>query len=395
MYTSRSRYIILALTHAFLLLLGLAAFSKQPVTQAASMRPLQTNKFPTSVTTINTGSWISETIDTIRGDWFGENTSIAIDNNGYPHITYFGTNNTDLLYTRWNGSSWITDTAVSTGNPQHAAYLALDGNNYPHISYYDSGLKYAHWDGVVWMTSTIATGGYYNSIAVDSSGIPHISYSDSNDYLSYAHWNGSTWVTEMIDNNGDMGGNIIIKIDGQDYPHIGYRYDDTPYLKYIQWDGFQWIIETAATGYIHANLSFALDTQDSPHFSYYGWLDGDLNYAHKTGEAWNSTTIDSAGYVGKSNSLAIDTNDYPHISYYNGSNETLIYANWNGTNWITTTVDATGNVGQNTSLALDNLNNPHISYFDATNGTLKYATRTTVILDKHLFLPLITSNTTP
>ena len=81
--------------------------------------------------------------------------------------------------------------------------LALDSNNNPHISYIGPGIKYAYWDGN-WHTERVDGGEGCASIALDSNDNPHISYYDNRGYLKYAHWDG-TWHTKTVDNSLDEG----------------------------------------------------------------------------------------------------------------------------------------------------------------------------------------------
>ena len=89
-------------------------------------------------------------------------TSIAVDSNDNPHISYYDQTNGDLKYARWTGSTWIIQTVESTGTVGLYSSIALDSNNRPHISYYDyinADLKYAHWTGSTWNIQTVDSGG--------------------------------------------------------------------------------------------------------------------------------------------------------------------------------------------------------------------------------------------
>jgi hypothetical protein len=66
-------------------------------------------------------------------------TSLALDSKGFPHISYFGPNKGNLKYAFWDGSTWVVQTADSTYNVGWCSSLALDSNDRAHISYYDGG----------------------------------------------------------------------------------------------------------------------------------------------------------------------------------------------------------------------------------------------------------------
>ena len=75
-----------------------------------------------------------------------QNTSIALDSHGRPHIAYYDKSKKDLKYARWTGTTWVITTIDSTGDVGKYASLALDSHDLAHISYYDSthaSLKYA------------------------------------------------------------------------------------------------------------------------------------------------------------------------------------------------------------------------------------------------------------
>lgn len=294
-------------------------------------------------------SQISESPDTLKSEWKIETvdstglarwTSVAIDSNGYPHISYWG-----LRYARWNGSAWEIDTPDPDPSVGKWSSIAIDSGDNPHISYYGSGhLKYARKDGGSWSVEEVDAGApdVYSSVALDSNDNPHISYFDNNNIsLKYAKWNGSEWSLE------------VVNLDGGAY------------------------------------TSIAVDSHDDPHISFYNYSIGirsDLAYAKRTEGVWEVETVDLSR-VGPWNSIGIDSYNDPHISYLNGSdpdNYVLKYAKKVGDSWNIESVDL-DNAGMYTSIAVDKNDDPHISYADR-NGDLRYATKTTPAMKRSLSL---------
>jgi len=78
--------------------------------------------------------WIIQTVDSTA---YVEETSIALDVAGSPHISYFDNTNQDLKYAAFDGSAWNIETVDSTGYVGEYPSLALDATGKPHISYRD------------------------------------------------------------------------------------------------------------------------------------------------------------------------------------------------------------------------------------------------------------------
>jgi outer membrane protein assembly factor BamB len=333
----------------------------------------------------NGGSWSCETVDSI--EQVGRFTSLALDSNNQPHISYYDDTNGDLKYAKWTGAEWSITTVDSIGDVGKYTSIALDSNNWPHISYYDvsnGDLMYVRWDGSSWQKETVDSiddVGEYSSIELDSNNWPHISYYDvSNGDLMYVRWDGSSWLKETVDSIGDVGYFTSIALDSNNWPHISY-YDDTDTnLMYAKWTGIVWLkgivdyVGDIGGGQYEALLDcLALDSNDQPHIAYHDWINRDLKYAKWTGSSWDTEIVDSSGLAGMYPSIALDSNDKPSISYYEGDNNILRHAWWDGSAWYNETVDSAGAVGHFTSIALDSNNRPHISYYDTANGDLKYA----------------------
>ncbi len=319
--------------------------------------------------------WNIYTVDAESG--VGGWSSIALDVNGYPHMSYYRGIVYDLKYANWTGNDWSIEAVDTDGAVGQCTSIALDGDGYPHISYFDnsnSDLKYANWNGT-WNVETVdsAGAGDWTSLALDTAQRPHISYSGPTNELKYANWNGTAWIMEVVDPTD--GSYTSIALNESDYPRISYFGVNT--LRYASWDGGSWTIEVVDSGAYVVGMftSLALDSSGNPHISYYDVSEENLKYARWTGTDWSTETVDSAGWVGWGTSIGVDSQDTPHIAYHDMTNESLKYARMTGGTWAIETIESAGKVGFTHSLAIDGNDYPYITHFNKTDKNLKLATK--------------------
>ncbi len=126
------------------------------------------------------GAWSCSTVDSLENGRVGYSSSIGIDSNNLPHISYYDFTNKDLKYAKnvgvggnCGGGIWSCSVVDSQGNVGLFPSIALDSENKVYVSYYDStnyDLKYAHFDGTNWRLQTVDYNGiigyFYPSIAV-------------------------------------------------------------------------------------------------------------------------------------------------------------------------------------------------------------------------------------
>jgi hypothetical protein len=261
--------------------------------------------------TVDTGtSYVGETV--------GQETSIAVDGNGYPHIVYYDEAEEDVKYVRWSGSSWRglargnrpdsvdSDTAIDDRRPA----IALDADGYPHVSYCnwtDGDLRYVRWSGSDWVgladtnapdtiDGAASSAGHSSSIAIDSQGYPHIAYQAASGTATakYARWNGSAWVGLTSDTGPEIvpgttfASDVDLALDSEDRPHIAYYDVDLHCLKYVRWNGDAWmgLADTTAPDIVDLAAdvgtfpSLVLDKDDNPHISYWDYTNMAIKYAH-------------------------------------------------------------------------------------------------------------------
>ena len=292
----------------------------------------------------NGSSWQLETV--APG---GRGNSLAIDKNGDPDISTVQPYGYNLTYCHWNGASWDTQVVVPGGGLGLGSSLALNNIGYPSISYTrltsaDSGIRLASWNGTSWQISTVFSGdtGWYSSLAFDSQNRPCISFCDNtgnnSGYLQYAYYDGSTWHVQNVDTIGfgTIGIQISMKLDNLGNPHILYESYAATYnstgsgcqLKYASWNGSAWIIQVVdnSSDMIIAP-SLALNQNQNPYVSYYDETAGLVKWAVLNGPTWDSEAVDNIG-VGNTvfTSLALDGSGNPHIAYYDCTKNDLKYA---------------------------------------------------------------------
>ena len=262
-------------------------------------------------------------------------TSIAMDSNGYMHISYRDSTNKTLLYATDKSGSWVTTTVDSEYGSGDQSSIGLDSNNNVHIIHFESDefrLRYTTNMSGSWVSSRIVATtsvliGFSPSIALDSDDNIHLSYmqAESAYRIKYATNSSGSWVdTTVSPTTTDCS--LV-----------------SPSICHLAPNAF------------YTTTSIALDSNDKPHISYTcaGTVsNADLCFTTNASGSWSYQTLDSSGNTGFDNSVSIDSDNYLHISYYDATNENLRYATNKSGSWVYSSIDQTGDVGQDTSLGL-------------------------------------------
>jgi uncharacterized membrane protein len=300
-----------------------------------------------------------KTFDPAYGD--AMYTSLALDDEGWPHISFYNSDQNTLMYTHQhtNGAFFEPQRVDSSGGygyvGENGAAIAWGPNNFPVFSFYhdnpsgDKALKLAYMGSAYpnynW---TIIDGGLdtgqYSSVAVDPDGFIHISYFDAaNLKLRYAKY----------------------KL-GEQYASLYSPDKKTPYSG--------------------AHTAIALDSLNHPHITHWDWLNRRLKYTYMDANGeWQTETVDTTGDAGEYSSIAIDRGNKPHISYYHNYMTSdrvehgelwYAYKDSNGV-WQRGIVDDSSTIaGIDNDIALDSKDQPHIAYYaldESGEGVLKYA----------------------
>lgn len=312
----------------------------------------------------------------------GMNPSLEMDDNNVPHVTYIDGYNGEVKYGVLSGDSWDFETVAFGDNNSS---MAVEGNGTPHISFVGSpyfeisgldssgssdNLWHAVKSGDMWDIASVDQEGNFgmNAIAVDSDGLPHICYfkessisnetfsANDNVYeLKYAVLSGDNWVTQTVSSDIYVL-YCDLAVDSYGTPHIAF-------VKPVE----DLLVKKSMT------------TSGSKYEENY-----ELFYATLVDGEWDTLLVDTLGYFrdGKI-SIQVDSYDNPHITY--GSNgmmdmrktdlevepamdPELRYAYYDGSTWYKETL-ATGTMygfGLQSSLALTSSNIPHIAYFTGT-----------------------------
>lgn len=345
-----------------------------------------------SIQSISAVSWTTSRIDGSTSR-VGEFTSIAIDDDGWSHISYYDISLSALKYAYQDSNGWHIDTIDDAGGLSSVgtwSSIDLDENNYPHVCYfyhieYGGGdyLKYAYKDNSGWHIQTVdECDNQPTAIVIDKNNHPHIVYEKDNEYW-YTHYNGLNWEFSFIDFPSLWNGsNIDIDIDNLNRPHVSYQSGGDEQI-YAYKNGNYWIYDTI----MHDNYdnpyttSIKVDNQYYPHISFSlkpgTYKDNLLCYAYIENDNWKIDTVDNpsdAGDVGgKYSSLVLDSKGNPHISYYYGFPDELKYAYKDNSGWHIQYVDVYSDVGEWSSIALNVNDEPHISYYDESNQDLRFA----------------------
>ena len=214
-------------------------------------------------------TWRIEQVEGGTGD-MGVYASIALDAADRPHIAYGGcAASCGMRYAVRETGGWRTQ-AVDTGTwAALQTSMALDVQGRPHISYFlDAPLKYATWDGVRWLTEAVdgLSAWSFSALRLDSRGQPHVAYVPYDGAVRHAYRTIAGWQIETIDQTYGISGIAGLALDAADNPHVVYGSWTSNILTYARRTaGAPWQHEAVATS---TEFGLALDPAGRPAVAY-------------------------------------------------------------------------------------------------------------------------------
>ncbi|RPI53225.1 MAG: hypothetical protein EHM56_07480, partial [Chloroflexi bacterium] len=184
--------------------------------------------------------WHIETVVTFVGTGYDTSLSFALDTGNQPHVSYYDYDLSLLRYAHKVGGIWQSDTVDPEDYRGQGSSLVIDAQGHPRISYSGDGLMYARFDGAVWRITQVDndwSAGSRSSLALDRYGHPHIGYSVwayPDHELRYARFDGFDWQIEILDTAAETSRfeSMSLALDGDSQPHIVYQDLQPDDLKY-------------------------------------------------------------------------------------------------------------------------------------------------------------------
>ncbi len=187
----------------------------------------------------NASGWHSEFADSLLNEEF-HYVSLALDVVNHPHVSYYLANARELRYAYLNGLAWQVETVDTEGAVGHYSSIAVDDEGSPHIGYTNywgvPPTKYTHLDGSTWQFEYVDPSDdaleLYTSLALDTDNRPHMSYGEYFGSLKYA-FKDESWKIEIVDETVECGWTSIA-VDDSGSTHIAYYDQSLLALKYAK-----------------------------------------------------------------------------------------------------------------------------------------------------------------
>ena len=277
--------------------------------------------------------WITERVDPAPG--CGGRTSVAVDSQGFPHVSYNDRLNLNTKYAHLTPYGWQIEVVDQDGWQGGSTAIAVDSMDRPHIAYAgQTGQYYAVKDGDHW-TKTLLNALPANecSIVTDSQDRPHITSFRRSNQRQYFGYLNDVWTTAIP--TGATGEYGDIAVDSQNRPHICcYEYaSGHSNIRHAFWDGTQWQYEIIPNSDECIFSQIAMDSQDRPAVA--TKFENNLRYLYHDGTQWHYQDMDAGEDVDVWHlAMVRDDSGLPHVVMHNGAHRQLEYFASTGSDWI-------------------------------------------------------------
>ena len=252
--------------------------------------------------------------------------------NDIPYISHHDTTNYPLLVSTNESGSWATETVDTPRiiNTRLDSGIALDNNNLPHIVINDNSIysvsitemnQFGAFDTFILDTSLYDDTFFSveNAIGVDSQGDTHVLYHGDLNNLMYATNASGTWEIELLkDDACDVYMPLVL--DENDTIHTTCNEVGSGLMYYTNASG-SWVTDLIDANGFDANY-LALDQDHKVHIAYMH-NNGDLYYATNESGPWESILIDD-GFIFEY-SLDTDSSGVVHMTYYDNTVDEFYY----------------------------------------------------------------------
>ena len=272
----------------------------------------------------------------------GECSSIVADSDLYTHICSYNGAAGDLRHTWMDATGWHSEAVDTAGDVGRYCSAAVDRYDRLCVAYADATnqtLRYARQGDGRWMLETVPdihTECGYISLALDSRGYAHVSFYDlMNLNLVYVVESPEGWRSEVVDAEPNCGGYCSLALDDRDGAHIAYHDSVNSALKYAWQEDGRWLIRSIVEKDVGGDVSLDLDRNDYPVIAYRETTEAgsSLNCARESRDGWRARTVDPGGDLGYYTSVKAALHGNVYVSYTDVGNRSLKIAEWNGRDW--------------------------------------------------------------
>lgn len=351
-------------------------------------------QFPGDDSGAQPAAWLVEVVD--QEEIIGQESSLAIDALGRPHLAYTGRGLTyawsaglpEMIAGQTVTPAWQRESVDSRGK---SPSLAIDAAGVPHLAYIDSAdnsLRYARRGALGWQIETVAADVRALSLAVDSSNRPLIGYANE-DGVFYAHRGQEGWQSQPVDPRG--GSQVSLALRVGDEPCMAYvnEFGDLKYAYQAESVWYSQIVEVAEEAFTGPWL--AIDDQGNPHISFsqrYEYENVEfvgVRHAYRTAAGWSVEEVHANTDFGSRTALAFDRRGTPYIA--SDDVDRVWLATYEAAGWQVEEVAAAYSM-LFSGLALDPWGRPAIVFYDAygSNGLILAARGPAL---SRMWLPLV------